>query len=285
VDADEQHAAPQCPAAQEGTEHCSAVVKNKGGRFGGSFFTKKKPDSGGSDDSPATSGASAGPEVVEAPNTLQDPREATHSAPKAQASQRELEMQELPSERDRAGVRFSAGHENYSRLRKLHVELERVVQRQEHERASVQRWQAWLWEFCTLGNALQAVCSVTMILSLSQPLTAPHSVSNLVTALILCGSLMLLLWVQNASLQRESMRLGSRASRFLSRLEWYVNNPLEASTFGDSVAGGANVWLQTTRPISTVQVSADTGGCVSLPTQLLVSGDRITGPNSEKSSK
>jgi len=245
VDADEQHAAPQCPAVQEGTEHCSAVVKNKGGRFGGSFFTKKKPDSGGSDDSPATSGASAGPEVV----------------------------------------RFSAGHENYSRLRKLHVELERVVQRQEHERASVQRWQAWLWEFCTLGNALQAVCSVTMILSLSQPLTAPHSVSNLVTALILCGSLMLLLWVQNASLQRESMRLGSRASRFLSRLEWYVNNPLEASTFGDSVAGGANVWLQTTRPISTVQVSADTGGCVSLPTQLLVSGDRITGPNSEKSSK
>ena len=133
-------------------------------------------------------------------------------------------MQELPSENNmaRTGVRFSAGQDNYSRLRKLHVELERVVQRHEQEKASVQRWWAWLWGFCTLGNGLQALCSVAMILSLSQP-DSGHSMSNLVTAFILCGSLVLLLWVQHASFQGGSMRLGTRAGRFLSRLEWWLS--------------------------------------------------------------
>ena len=142
----------------------------------------------------------------------------------------------------------------------------------------MQGWGTWLWQFCTLGNGLQALCSGAMILSLLQ--SSENQVIDLITALILSGSLVLLLWVQHSTLTRRGMEMRSRARRFLARLEWYIKNPLDAAPFGETVAGGANVWLQTTRPISAVQVhSPETGGCVSLPSQLLVSGDRITGPS------
>lgn len=241
--------------------------------------------------------AAGAPPAVESADTLQDPRDVP-AAPAAPAparsaaavrvgglrsrsqreldglpgSQRESEMQELPQERDRLN---NSGQDSNSRLRKLHTELERVVLRHEQEKASVQSWGTWLWQFGTLGNLLQAACAGVMILSLL--ISKQKHTTNLIVALILCSSLVLLLWVQHATFQRRVMVLGSRARRFLSRLEWYIKNPLEASTFGTTVAGGANVWLQTTRPISAVQVVSD-NGFIALPTQLLVSGDRVVGP-------
>ena len=220
------------------------------------------------------------PEPSETADSVQAPREVPRPILRSrsqreleeQGSQHSLEMQELPADRDRPHI---AGQDSNSRLRKLHAELQCVVERHDQEKASVQRWGAWLVQFCTLGNLLQAACSGVMILSLL--ISAEDYKSHLMVALILCSSLVLLLWMQHATFQRRGMMMGSRVRRFLSRLEWYIKNPLEASNFGAPVAGGANVWVQTTRPISAVQVISDSGS-VSLPTQLLVSGDRVTGP-------
>ena len=211
-------------------------------------------------------------------DTLQDPRDSHtgRNRPQreldAQASHRELEMQELPPERDRSQMN---GQDSNSRLRKLHEELGSVVRYHNQQKASVQSWGAWLLQFCTLGNMLQAACAGVTILSLL--LSAVHYHSNLFFVFVLCCSLVLQLWVQHATYERRSMRLGLRAQRFLSRLEWYIKNPFVASEQGVPVAGGANVWVQTTRPISAVQVISDKGR-IALPTQMLVSGDRVVGP-------
>ncbi|MDB4339444.1 hypothetical protein N9995_00425, partial [bacterium] len=238
---------------------------------------------------PAATAPSAGATLYDAPDTLQDPREqlALGTRPVAslrsrsqrelepQGSQRELEMQELQSpERDRAEGPV-LGQDNTSRLRKLHSQLERVVHRHELEKVSVQRWGAWLHQLCTLGNLLQAACAGVMFFSLF--LSGGGYQTDLIVALILCGSLVLLLWVQHVTFKRRGMMLGSRARRFLSQLEWYIKNPFDSSTFGSPAASGANVWVQTSRPISAVQVASESGSVV-LPTQLLVSGDRIAGP-------
>ena len=89
--------------------------------------------------------------------------------------------------------------------------------------------------------------------------------------------MVLLLWVQHVTFHRRVMELCSRARRFLSLLEWCLKNPIESSTLGVHVAGGTNVWFQTSRPISSVQVISN-NGYIALPTQLLVSGDRVALP-------
>ena len=99
------------------------------------------------DERPATGQApslpvAADPPPSEAADSLQDSRDPQRAVPSnAQprgAQSLELELQELPTQTFVSP--YIPGQDSISRLRKLHAEMDRIVQRHEQEEASVQRW-------------------------------------------------------------------------------------------------------------------------------------------------
>jgi len=162
-----------------------------------------------------------------------------------------------------------------SRFRKLHGELKRVVERHEQGQPSGM-WARRLWQACSLGAALQLTVVVLLCLEGGEGGRFLVSVGD---ALAVLAALVLLVVLQQAQLTRADTMIISRARRFLNRLMSFASDEEFASreTLAEH-ARARSVWLQTTRSISTVPVFDNLGVAKSIPSQLLVHGDRIMTP-------